>query len=127
MGMMLRKLSIAVLPAVLLALGVFNWCSTCCCGNSMVLEILHGTCEHHGDEHEGSDHSGHNPHPCHKGGGDTFLKAANPDIPFSPATISLPAEPANPVSFSLSPIAADWMIPRGAPPDIPVVTQRWLI
>jgi hypothetical protein len=124
---MLRKLSIALLPAVLLTLGIFNWSTTCCCGNSMVLEILHGTCEHHGDEHEGSDHSSHDPHPCHKGGGDAFLKAANPDISHSPAIISLPVDSTEPVASTLSPIAADWMIPRGAPPDIPVLTQRWLI
>ncbi|MFC1654492.1 hypothetical protein ACFL2F_01695 [Myxococcota bacterium] len=124
---MLRKLSYAILPVVLLTLGVFNWSTTCCCGNSMILEILHGTCAHHGEEHDGSDHSSSDPHPCHKGGGDAFLKAANPDISYSPVAINLPVESTYLVSCTPSPVAAAWMVPRGAPPDIPLLTQRWLI
>jgi len=93
----------------------------------MILEILHGTCEHHGEEHDDSDHSSTDPHPCHKGSGDAFLKAANPDISFSPVAINLPVDSTNPVSCTLSPIAATWMVPRGVPPDIPLLTQRWLI
>ena len=125
--MMPRKLSIAVLPAVLLTLGVLNWATTCCCGNSLVLEILHGGCEHHGEEHEGRSHPAHDPLSCHKQGGDTFLVAANPDIPDSPAVIITPADSTPVVSWALNPLAANWMMPRGAPPDIPLVTQRWLI
>jgi hypothetical protein len=124
---MLRKLSIAVLPAVLLTLGVFNWSTTCCCGNSMILEILHCCCEHHGEEHEGPSHSDHDPHPCHKQGGGAFLVAPDPDLPHSPAVIIIPADSTPVVSWTLRPMVADWTIPRGAPPDIPVLTQRWLI
>lgn len=117
----------AILPAILLTLGVFNWSTTCCCGNSMALEILHGTCEHHGEEHEGSDHSGHDPHPCHKGGGDEFLKAADPDVSFDSASVNLPGVSNDLISGEPAPAAAAWTTPRGAPPDIPLLTQRWLI
>jgi hypothetical protein len=125
--MMLRKLSIAVLPAVLLTMGVFNWCTTCCCANSMILEILHGSCEHHGEEHEGPSHPNHDPLSCHKQGGGDFLVAADPDIQYSPAVASIPIDPTPVVFWTLRPLVADWTIPRGAPPDIPLVTQRWLI
>jgi hypothetical protein len=119
---MLRVLSTAVLPAILLTLGVFNWSTTCCCGNSMILEILHGSCEHHD-----SGHSGDDPHPCHKGGGGDFLKAADPDAPSDPVSISPPSEPTATACRILPPIAIAWTVPRGAPPDIPLLTQRWLI
>ena len=125
--LMLRTLSVAIFPAILLTLGVFNWSTTCCCGNSMILEILHGTCEHHAEEHEGSEHSSNDPHSCYKGGGDAFLMAENPDISYYPAAINLPADSTGLVSCTPSPVAAAWMVPRGAPPDIPLLTQRWLI
>jgi hypothetical protein len=125
--MMLRKLSIAVLPAVFLTMGVFNWCTTCCCGNSMILEILHGSCEHHGEEHEGPSHPGHVPHPCHKQGGDAFLKAADPDISCFQTAVVVLADSTEVVPSEFSHTVSPWMIPRGAPPDIPLLTQRWLI
>jgi hypothetical protein len=124
---MLRKLSIAVLPAVLLTLGVFNWCTTCCCGNSMILEIMHGSCDHHEEEHHENDVPTNNPHSCHKQGGGAFLVPADPDTPYSPVVINLPVDSTDSVASTFLPITADWMIPRGAPPDIPLVTQRWLI
>lgn len=117
----------AVLPAVVLTLGLFNWCTTCCCGNSMILEIMHGSCDYHHEGHGIPGHSGHDSHSCHKRGGDTFLEQENPDTFFSPALLNLPADSTYPLSGTLSPVAARWTIPRGAPPEISLVTQRWLI
>ncbi len=130
METMLQKFSAEILPAFLLILGVFNWCTTCCCGNSMILEILHCCCEHRDAEHGDSDHPANNPHPCHKQGGDAFLRAVNPDISHSPSAVHMSvdfAELDSTAGCTPSPVAAAWVVPRGAPPDIPLLTQRWLL
>jgi hypothetical protein len=133
---MLQTLTASALSAILLTLGVFNWCTTCCCGNSMILEILHGGCAPHEDEtgHPADRHPDNNDqHPCHKPGGSAFLAASDPDLSLAvvPVAWVQPVEGNSGANFFVgtSPpdMPADWGISKSRPPDIPLMIQSWLI
>lgn len=75
-----RHTTPALLIACVLTLSLVNWCTTCCCGRPMIIELLEGGCEcGHDHEHLDRDHehaSAHQHDGDHDGSGEhSCLKA----------------------------------------------------
>jgi len=67
--------SLTIALACLAMAGMFNWVSTCCCGRSLILEVLEGglaDCDHH-HSHVAHHLPGQHDSGCHKRGAEQFL------------------------------------------------------
>jgi len=124
--------------AVLILSAMLNWSTTCCCGESMFVEIARGGCmpqddgeEHHQHGHAGSEHAGDHRHSCHKDFGSSFIPddssgdSLELDLPQITAAVGLPLPEAD--SQRMSAAILREQAPPIPPPDIPVVIRSLLI
>jgi hypothetical protein len=65
--------------SIVFGICLFNWLTTCCCGHTMILEFLEGTCEPHDDDiQHAAGHPDDQRESCHKCGVESFLSAGGP-------------------------------------------------
>jgi hypothetical protein len=124
---------IPFIPLLILA-AMLNWSTTCCCGESMFVEIVRGGCVahqdgdgHHGHGPAGTGHSGRHRHSCHKGWGSSFVPAQASEQDFDLVIVSDILSSLCEGSGSVLAGFARGRVPEVPPVDIPLLIQSLLI
>lgn len=120
------------LVVILTLLGTFNLATTCCCGSSMISEIVEGCCGSHACGSSGHTDSDANRsrgmHACYKAGAESFLPNVASSIPGRSDPAPSIVELSDPLPVILAGVAPErtWIGIPSPVPDSPQ-TECWLL
>jgi len=124
------------LVACLALTGLFNYATTCCCGDPLLLELIAESCGHDAHAHDRERLQHHSgplgaAHACYKAGSQAFLEAPDGQ-PGPEARASHPAWA--PDASDAAPVACGCFLPCGhdrssawRPPPAGARLGRWLL